>query len=47
MYNYEAKCDFSFYCKYGDEPQGGFLPPRLKNPVPKKIPADSLMFESR
>ena len=47
VYNYEAKCDFSFYCKYGDEPQGGFLPPRLKNPVPKKIPADSLMFESR
>jgi hypothetical protein len=47
VYNYEAKCDFSFYCKYGDEPVAGFSPPQLKNPIPKHIEPDSLLFESR
>ena len=47
VYNYEAKCDFSFYCKYGDEPLNGFSPPELKNPIPRRIEPDSLLFESR
>ena len=33
--------------RYGDEPLTGFSSPQLKNPIPKKIQADSLLFESR
>ena len=35
------------FFRYGDEPSGGFSSPQLKNPIPKKIKPDSLLFESR
>ena len=44
-------CYWWDFCKqffrYGDEPSGGFSSPQLKNPIPKKIKPDSLLFESR
>ena len=48
VYNYESKSDFTFYNKHGEEnPNAGGKQSSYKDPIPKDIAPDSLLFESR
>ena len=49
VYNYESKPEFSFYNKHGDDilnTEAGKKPAQ-KEPIPRNIAPDSLVFESR
>ena len=48
VYNYESKSDFTFYNKHGEDVgTGTSKQSNHKDPIPRDIAPDSLLFESR
>ena len=48
VYHYESKSDLTFYTKQGDDPLAAKTQIHsVKNPIPRDIAPDSLIFESR